>query len=49
MVLTITISDELVKEVDAIRKSEARASYIRRAIEEKLERERVKTQPVKEG
>ena len=39
MVLTITMSNELVKKVDDVRKSEARASYIRRAVEEKLQRE----------
>ena len=37
MVITLTISDKLVDQVDAVRKSEARASYIRRAIEEKLQ------------
>lgn len=38
-VLTITMNDKMIKQIDAVRKSEARASYVRRAVEEKLQRE----------
>lgn len=39
ILIGMTMSDELVNRIDSVRKSEARASYIRRAVEENLQRE----------
>lgn len=48
-VITLTIGKKLIANIDQVRKTEARASWIRRAIEEKLERDVAQvilTQPV---
>lgn len=48
-VITLTIGKKLIANIDKVRKTEARASWIRRAIEEKLERDVAQvilTQPV---
>lgn len=45
-VITLTIGKHLIGDIDKVRKTEARASWIRRAIEEKLERDAQQLTPV---